>query len=54
MASPGASPDLLTLESVVRGHHIYKEIWTPELDELLSLLDLPQKEFLATFGLDWF
>ena len=23
-------------ESVVRGHHVYKHIWTPGIDEVLS------------------
>ena len=26
-----------TLESVVRGHHIYKRIWTPHVGEKLQL-----------------
>ena len=26
--------DYVTVDSVVRGHHVYKEIWTPEIGEL--------------------
>lgn len=28
----------VTLESVIRGHHVFKEVWTPQLGEKLSLL----------------
>ena len=31
MASQGAIPEFFILESVVRGHHIYKQTWTPFL-----------------------
>ena len=34
MASPSAT---FILESVVRGHHIYKRIWTPMLGEILQI-----------------
>ena len=34
MASPSAT---FILESVVRGHHIYKRIWTPMLGEILEI-----------------
>ena len=29
--------DEFTLDSVIRGHHIYKEIWTPFVGEELTL-----------------
>ena len=29
------------MESVVRGHHVYKEIWTPELGEVLTVCKEP-------------
>lgn len=35
----------LTYESVVRGHHIYKHIWTPLLGEVLSLLVEEENEY---------
>jgi len=34
MASQGATPKSFILESVVRGHHIYKQTWTPFLCSL--------------------
>ena len=29
--------DSIRVESVVRGHHVYKEIWTPELGEVQTV-----------------
>ena len=29
--------DLYVMESVVRGHHVYKRIWTPRVGEQLQL-----------------
>ena len=37
MASQGATPESFILESVVRGHHIYKQTWTPFLGEKLLI-----------------
>ena len=37
MTSPSTTPELFTLESVVRGHHIYKRVWTPMLGEKLQI-----------------
>ncbi len=37
MASQDTSDLVLTLESVVRGHHVYKRIWTPTVGEQLQL-----------------
>ena len=37
MANQSADGDVYTLESVVRGHHIYKCIWTPRVGEHLLL-----------------
>ena len=37
MASPSITAESFTLESVVRGHHIYKRMWTPMLDERLQI-----------------
>ena len=37
MSSPSTRAELFTLESVVRGHHIYKRIWTPMLGERLQI-----------------
>ena len=36
MASQGATPDSFILESFVRGHHIYKQTWTPFLGERIK------------------
>ena len=36
MASPNATPESFILESVVRGHHIYKRVWTTLLGERLQ------------------
>ena len=36
MASQSSSASIM-LESVVRGHHIYKRIWTPVLGEKLQI-----------------
>ena len=33
--------DSIRVESVVRGHHVYKEIWTPELGEVLTVCKEP-------------
>ena len=35
MAGQGATPESFILESVVRGHHICKQTWTPFLGEKL-------------------
>ena len=32
-----AGVDSLCIESVVRGHHIYKDIWTPVLGQVLDI-----------------
>lgn len=39
MASVGAdgSEAIFLYESVIRGHHIYKRIWTPTITEILSV-----------------
>ena len=38
MASLGASDaSTFSLESVVRGHHVYKRVWTPFIGEQLTL-----------------
>ena len=37
MASQGDTTESFILESVVRGHHIYKRIWTPVLGERLQV-----------------
>ena len=37
MASLGATPESFILESVVCGHHIYKQTWTPFLGEKLLI-----------------
>ena len=38
MASVGAGSDAIFLyESVIRGHHIYKRVWTPIIGEILSV-----------------
>ena len=29
------------MESEVRGHHVYKEIWTPELGDVLTVCKEP-------------
>ena len=33
--------DSISVDSVVRGHHVYKEIWTPELGEVLTVCKEP-------------
>ena len=33
--------DSIRVESVVRGHHVYKEIWTPELGEVQTVCKEP-------------
>ena len=30
------------LESVIRGHHIYKQVWTPRLGQILGLPHKPR------------
>lgn len=37
MVSVGEVPEdsILLHESVIRGHHVFKEIWTPRLGEIL-------------------
>ncbi len=37
MASQDTSDLVLTLDSVIRGHHVYKRIWTPTVGEQLQL-----------------
>ena len=37
MASPSARNESFILERVVRGHHIYKRVWTPVLGERLPI-----------------
>ncbi len=37
MASQDTSDLVHTLDSAVRGHHIYKRIWTPTVGEKLQL-----------------
>ncbi len=37
MASQDTSDLVHTLDSVVRGHHVYKRIWTPTVREQLQL-----------------
>lgn len=37
MASQGSNHTSYQKASVVRGHHIYKVIWTPEVGEILQL-----------------
>ena len=37
MTSPSTTAELFTLESVVRGHHIYKRVWTPMLGKKLQI-----------------
>ena len=38
MASVPSSEDaIFLLESVIRGHHIFKEVWTPRLGEILAV-----------------
>ncbi len=37
MASQDTSDLVHTLDSVVRGHHVYKRIWTPTVGEQLQL-----------------
>ena len=34
---PPLAEDTFTLESVIRGHHVYKAIWIPQHEELLVL-----------------
>ena len=38
MASvPSFEDSIFLLESVIRGHHIFKEVWTPRLGEILTV-----------------
>ena len=37
MSNPSTTAELFTLESVVRGHHIYKRVRTPMLGEKLQI-----------------
>ena len=37
MASQTTAPTSFILESIVHGHHIYKQIWTPFLGEKLQI-----------------
>ena len=39
MASVGADSDdaMFSYESIICGHHIYKDIWTPKIAEVLSV-----------------
>ena len=40
----------MDLETFIKGHHIYKNIWTPQLDELLEVStepDNPVEKFAA-------
>ena len=37
MASQGSSDSSFEKASVIRGHHIYKSIWTPVVGEELAL-----------------
>ena len=38
IASQSTSPESFIFESVVRGHHIYKRVWTPVLGEKLGIV----------------
>ena len=35
---------ILVYESIVRGHHVYKDIWTPMIGELLEVQREPENE----------
>ncbi len=37
MASQDTSDLVHTLDNVVRGHHVYKQIWTPTVGEKLKI-----------------
>ena len=37
VVTPGPGPGVYEKESVVRGHHIYKSVWTPVIGEELSV-----------------
>ena len=34
----GASTSVFEFDSVVRGHHVYKTVWTPTIDETLQVM----------------
>ena len=42
MASVGADNDdaMFSYESIIHGHYIYKDIWTPSIAEVFSCCDL--------------
>ncbi len=44
MASQDTSDLVHTLDSVVRGHHVYKRIWTPTVGEQLQKLACSEQE----------
>ena len=44
MASQGSNNFSYQKASVVRGHHIYKEIWTPAIGEVLHLREEDDNE----------
>ena len=37
MASNGTKDSVLLKESVIRGHHVYKNAWTPRVGEILQV-----------------
>ena len=50
MASQGSvSEDRHEEASVIRGHHVYKSVWTPEVGEELSLVTEDGNERTSTF-----
>ena len=38
MASQSASPESFMFDSGVRGHHVYKRVWIPVLEEKLRIV----------------
>ena len=37
----GTSTDIYKFNTVIRGHHIYKTVWTPLIDETLQVWKIP-------------
>ena len=40
--TPGHKPYSITFKSFITGHHVYKEVWSPVLDDDLTCLPEPE------------
>ena len=45
LATPTSEEDAILIhESIIRGHHVYKDIWSPTMGEILEVQREPENE----------